>query len=48
MVDEVVYMAKQLTIMMKEKVSLRIFKDLRPLFESIGSTNQAAEKALRQ
>ena len=48
MLDEGVNMAKQLTILKNEKVSLKIFRISRPLLESFDSTNQVAEKALRQ
>ena len=34
--------------MLNERVELRIFMDSRPLSESIGSSSQVAEKALRQ
>ena len=48
MVDDGVNMTKQLSVLMNEKVRLKIFTDSRPLLESIGSSNQVAEKALRQ
>ena len=48
MVDDGVNMTKQLSVLMNEKVRLKIFTDSRPLLESIGSLNQEAEKALRQ
>ena len=48
LVHDGVNIAKQLCILMKDDVSLRVFTDSRPLLESIGSSNQVAEKALRQ
>ena len=48
MVDDGVEMARQLTLLMEERVRLRIFNDYRSLFESIGSTNQVRKKVLRQ
>ena len=47
-VDDGTNMSKQLSILMNRKVPLKIFTDLRPLLESIGSTSQIEEKALRQ
>ena len=37
MVDDGVNMTKQLSVLMNEKVRLKIFTDSRPLLESIGS-----------
>ena len=34
--------------MLNEKLTLKVFTDSRPLLESIGSTSQIEEKALRQ
>ena len=39
-------MAKQLNLLMKDDVSLRVFKDSRPLLEPIGNSNQVADKVL--
>ena len=43
-----VNMIKQLRVLMKEKINLRVFNDSRPSLESFWSSNQMAEKALRQ
>ena len=48
LVDDSTNMMKQLSILMNYKIPLRIFTDSRPLLESIGSSSQIAEKALRQ
>ena len=48
LVNDGVNMMRQLSILIGEKVMLRSFTDSRPLLESIGSSNQVAEKALRQ
>ena len=47
-VDDSVNMTKQVSILMNRKIPLKIFMDSRPLLESIGSTSQIEEKALRQ
>ena len=48
LVDDSSNMSRQLSILMNRKISLRVFTDSRPLLESIGSSSQIAEKALRQ
>ena len=48
LVDDSLNMSRQLSILMNRKISLRVFTDSRPLLESIGSSSQIAEKALRQ
>ena len=48
LVDDSTNMMKQLSILMNQKIPLRILTDSRPLLESIGSSSQIAEKALRQ
>ena len=47
-VDDGINMANQLSILLKKKVSLRVFTDLRPLLDSIGSSRQVEEKQIRQ
>ena len=47
-VDDSVNMTKQVSILMNRKIPLKIFTDSRPLLETIGSTSQIGEKALRQ
>ena len=41
-------MAKQLSQLLNANIKTRLFTDLRPLLESIGSSGQIEEKALRQ
>ena len=41
-------MAKQLSQLMNVSMKVRLFTDLRPLLQSIGSSGQIEEKALRQ
>ena len=48
LLDDGCNMTKQMSILMNMKIPLKLFTDSRPLLESIGSTNQIAEKALRQ
>ena len=48
MMDDGSNMSRQLSILMGEKVPLKVFTDSRPLLESIRSSNQIAEKSLRQ
>ena len=40
MVDDGVNMTKQLSVLINEKVRLKIFTDFRPVLESIASSNQ--------
>ena len=47
-VDDVINLQKQLSVLMKIRIPLRIYTDLRPLLESICSTKQIEEKHLRQ
>ena len=47
-VDDSTNLTKQISILMNRKIPLKIFTDSRPLLESIGSTSQIGEKALRQ
>ena len=48
LMDDGVHMAKQLSQLLNVKMKVRLFTDLRPLLESIGSSGQIEEKALRQ
>ena len=48
LVDDGVILKKQLSMLMNTDIPLRVFTDLRPLLESIGSSSQISEKALRQ
>ena len=48
LVDDSTNLAKQLSKLMNVKITTRIFTDSRPLLESIGSSSQIGEKALRQ
>ena len=48
MFDDRVNMTNQLSVLINEKVRLKIFTESRPLLESIESSNQVVEKALRQ
>ena len=41
-------MARQLSMLINMKIETRIFTDSKPLLESIGSSGQIEEKALRQ
>lgn len=42
------YIAKQLSILMMYYVSYKVFRDSRPLLETIGSSNHNKKKALKQ
>ena len=46
--DDSINMAKQLRTLLIYNVLFRIFTDSRSLLESIGSSNQVAEKSLHQ
>ena len=46
--DDGVHMVKQLSLLLNIKMKVRLFTDWRPLLESIGSSGQIEEKALRQ
>ena len=48
LMDDGVYMAKQLSQLLNANIKTRLFTDLCPLLESIGSSGQIEEKALRQ
>ena len=48
LLDDSLNMSRQLSILMRKKIPLRIFTDSRPLLESISSSSQIAEKALQQ
>ena len=48
LMDDGVHMAKQLSQLLNVKMKVRLFTDLCPLLESIGSSGQIEEKALRQ
>ena len=48
LMDDGVHMAKQLSQLMNVSMKVRLFTDSRPLLESIGSSGQIEEKALRQ
>ena len=45
--DDGVHMAKQLSQLLNANINTRLFTDLQPLLESIGSSGQIEEKALR-
>ena len=47
-VDDGINMSKQLSVLLKEKIGLRVFTDSRLLLETIGSSKQLEEKQLRQ
>lgn len=47
-VDNAVKAAQQLGKLLNTKVMLKVFTDSTPLLETIGSSSQVAEKALRQ
>lgn len=48
LIDDSTNISRQLTILMKKKIPLRVFTDSRPLLESLGSSSQIEEKTLRQ
>ena len=48
LVDDSVSISKQLSILMNYRIGTRLFTDSRPLLESLGSSSQIEEKALRQ
>ena len=48
LMDDGVHMAKQLSQLLNISMKVRLFKDLCLLLESIGSSGQIKEKALRQ
>ena len=48
LMDDGVHMAKQLSQLLNANIKTRLFTDSRPLLESIGSSGQIEEKALRQ
>ena len=47
-VDDATNLARQISQLLGLSIKTRIFKDLRPLLESIGSSAQIEEKNLRQ
>ena len=47
LMDDGVHVAKQLSQLLNVKMKVRLFTDLRLLLESIGSSGQIEEKALR-
>ena len=47
-VDYGINMTKQLSVLLNEKVCLRVFTYSHPLSESIGSSTQVEEKRIRQ
>ena len=47
LMDDGVHMAKQLSQLLNVKIKVRFFTDSCPLLESIGSSGQIKEKALR-
>ena len=47
LVDDCINMANQTRILLRDSIKLKVFTDSWPLLESIGSSNQVAEKALR-
>ena len=48
LVDDSLCLARQLSAMMNTRIETKIYTDSRPLLESIGSSGQIEEKALRQ
>ena len=48
LVDDSLCLARQLSAMMNTRIETKVFTDSRPLLESIGSSGQIEEKALRQ
>ena len=48
LMDDCVHMAKQLSQLMGVEIRTRLYTDSRPLLESLGSSGQIEEKALRQ
>ena len=48
LMDDGVHMAKQLSQLLNGDIKTRLYTDSRPLLESIGSSGQIEEKALRQ
>ena len=48
LMDDAVHMAKQVSQLLNVQLKVRLFTDSRPLLESIGSSGQIEEKALRQ
>ena len=48
LMDDGVHIAKQLSQLLNVKMKVRLFTDSRSLIESIGSSRQIEEKALRQ
>ena len=48
LVDDSTCLARQLSALMNTKMEMKIYTDSRPLLESIGSSGQIEEKALRQ
>ena len=48
LVDDGTSLARQVSQLMNIKIKTRVFTDSRPLLESIGSSGQIEEKALRQ
>ena len=48
LMDDAVHMAKQVSQLLNVVMSTRLFTDSRPLLESLGSSGQIEEKALRQ
>ena len=48
LMDDGVHMAKQLSQLLNGEIKTRLYTDSRPLLESIGSSGQIEEKALRQ
>ena len=48
LMDDAVHMAKQLSQLLNEGIKTRLYTYSRPLLESLGSSGQIEEKALRQ
>ena len=46
LMDDGVYMAKQLSQLLNVSIKTRLYTDSRPLLESIGSSGQIEEKTL--
>ena len=46
--DDATNVAKQIRTLMNTKIGVKIYTDSKPLLETLGSTSQVAEKALRQ
>ena len=46
--DDTTNVAKELRMLLNSRIGVKIYTDLRPLLEILGSTSQVAEKAVQQ